>query len=312
MYLGIDTSNYKTSVALYDPQNGFYVNETQLLHTPKGKIGLRQSEALFQHVNQLPEILKRLPSGIGRSLTAIGVSTRPRSLEGSYMPCFLAGQRLAESMAHLLNLPLYTFSHQQGHIAAALFSAKHLNLLEQEFLAWHLSGGTTELIHVTPDQKEIFRTEILGGTNDLAAGQIIDRAGKLLNLPFPAGPYMEQLADTCAEEMEGFSPKVKNMIFSLSGVENKIQNLLREDREPAYIAKFTLKTILHAIEKTTEEAKSKYSLPLICSGGVMSNRILQTYMKNRYFALIAEPSLSGDNAVGIAILASVQNQKEVT
>ncbi len=311
MFLGLDTSNYRTSVALYNSVDGIYQNKNQLLRTPEGKIGLRQSEALFQHVNQLPEMLERLPAGIGKDLTAIGVSTRPRAVEGSYMPCFLAGHSMAAGLAHMLGVPLYSFSHQQGHIAAALFSAGRLDLLEQEFLAWHLSGGTTELVRVMPDQQEIFQTEILGGTNDLAAGQIIDRAGKMLGLSFPAGPELEALAQTWEEKVKGFSPKLQGLEFSLSGVENKLQDLQKQEAAPAYITKFTLETIWCAIQKATAQALEEYPLPVLCTGGVMANRTLQSRMVKEFSAVIAKAGLSGDNAVGTAVLASIAYQRNI-
>lgn len=144
-FLGIDTSNYRTSAAIYNAETGEWVNRGGLLTVPEGAIGLRQSDALFQHTVRLHEKIEALPQG---EVRAIGVSTRPRAVEGSYMPCFLAGESVARSAAHLLSVPLFTVSHQQGHIAAAALSAGKLDLLDGEFLAWHLSGGTSELLHV--------------------------------------------------------------------------------------------------------------------------------------------------------------------
>ena len=168
--LGLDTSNYTTSAAWFDGAQGH--NEGRLLEVQPGRLGLRQSEALFQHVKRLPEIVKGLEQ---REIQAVGASTRPREVEGSYMPCFLAGASFGESMAHVLNVPFYAFSHQQGHLAAAAWSAGRLDLLEQPFLAWHLSGGTTELLKVEPEGCSV-RAEIIGGASDLSAGQQIGRA----------------------------------------------------------------------------------------------------------------------------------------
>ena len=132
-FLGIDTSNYRTSAAIYNAETGEWVNRGGLLTVPEGAIGLRQSDALFQHTVRLHEKIESLPQG---EVRAIGVSTRPRAVEGSYMPCFLAGESVARSAAHLLSVPLFTVSHQQGHIAAAALSAGKLDLLDGEFLAW--------------------------------------------------------------------------------------------------------------------------------------------------------------------------------
>ena len=183
-FLGIDTSNYRTSAAIYNAETGEWVNRGGLLTVPEGAIGLRQSDALFQHTVRLHEKIEALPQG---EVRAIGVSTRPRAVEGSYMPCFLAGESVARSAAHLLSVPLFTVSHQQGHIAAAALSAGKLDLLDGEFLAWHLSGGTSELLHVKCGADGLPDCTCIGGTTDLAAGQLLDRAGNLLGLPFPSG-----------------------------------------------------------------------------------------------------------------------------
>lgn len=223
-FFGIDTSNYRTSAALFDSETMQWKNSGRLLEVPEGRIGLRQSDALFQHVLHLPARIDALEAGFGKNLRAIAASTRPRAVEGSYMPCFLAGAGQARSMAHALDVPFYEVSHQQGHLAAAALSADALDLLRQPFLAWHLSGGTTELLHVKPEGK-LFSAEIVGGTDDLAAGQLIDRAGNLLHLPFPSGAQLEQLANQCEEPEKPFRPKVMDFHFSLSGAQNKIEQL---------------------------------------------------------------------------------------
>ena len=178
MVLGFDTSNYTTSVAISDGVGG--KNCSRLLDVRPGELGLRQSDALFAHVKRLPELARALFAEYpGAEITAIGASTRPRAVEGSYMPCFLAGQSTAETMAAALGVPFHAVSHQQGHVAAALWSAGRMELMDVPHLAWHLSGGTTELLLITPEGKNV-RAEKLGGTSDISAGQLIDRTGKLL------------------------------------------------------------------------------------------------------------------------------------
>lgn len=190
--LGLDTSNYTTSAAWFDGTGGD--NTGKLLEVPQGALGLRQSEALFQHVKRLPAILEDLKAAdLPRVLTAIGASTRPREVEGSYMPCFLAGESQGKAMASVLEVPFYACSHQQGHIAAAAWSAGRMDLLDQPHLVWHLSGGTTELLYVVPDGAMVQAT-CIGGTSDISAGQLIDRTGKKLGLPFPAGKAVDELS----------------------------------------------------------------------------------------------------------------------
>lgn len=306
LYFGVDTSNYRTSAALFSSDTGEFKNSGRILSVPSGTIGLRQSEALFQHVLTLPEMVKGLDAGAGSKIRAIGVSTRPRREEGSYMPCFLAGQGLAQSLAHILDVPCYEFSHQEGHLAAAAFSANAMKLLESPFLAWHLSGGTTELLLVEPDKNNMIKAKCIGGTEDLAAGQLVDRAGKILDLPFPAGPYLEEISLGC-QTVKPFSPKVNSFSFSLSGVENKVIDMHKNGADKALIARFTIETILRAVEKATENAVKKYRLPLLCAGGVMSNKLIQARMSEKFGAYLAAPQLSGDNAVGVSLLAALKN-----
>lgn len=149
--LALDTSNYTTSAAVFDGREG--ENVGRLLQVRPGELGLRQSDALFQHVKQLPQLMEQLASqGRLENIQAVGASTRPRAVEGSYMPCFLAGTSQAQCLTHTLGVPFFAFSHQQGHLAAAAWSAGRLDLLEGPFLAWHLSGGTTELLRAEPEQ----------------------------------------------------------------------------------------------------------------------------------------------------------------
>lgn len=305
LYLGIDTSNYRTSAAIYDADTGAWQQQGKLLDVPKGAIGMRQSEALFAHTQRLHQMIATLPSGVASKIAGVGVSTRPRAVEGSYMPCFLAGENVARSVAHLLGVPCYAVSHQQGHLAAAALSAQALDWLEKPFLAWHLSGGTTELLQVMPTTEGLPQAQCIGGTTDIAAGQLVDRTGNLLGLPFPAGAQLEQLAQT-AQPTKGFAIKVQDCTFSLSGMENKVQQLIAQGVAPADVAQFALVTIGNAIEKATKQAKQIYDLPVLCAGGVMSNQALQVRMAQTFGAKFAEPLLSGDNAVGVAVLAAKQ------
>ena len=190
--LGFDTSNYTTSVAIFDGASG--ENQSRLLPVKAGALGLRQADALFAHVKSLPALTGGLFSHVDPgSVAAVGVSTRPRAVEGSYMPCFLAGVCLAQTVAALLKVPLVEVSHQQGHLAAALWSAGRQELFASPFLAWHLSGGTTELLYTQPQGWNLDCSRI-GGTTDISAGQLIDRTGQLLELPFPAGKALDRLS----------------------------------------------------------------------------------------------------------------------
>ena len=298
--LGLDTSNYTTSAAVFDGQNGW--NEGRLLEVRPGELGLRQSDALFQHVKRLPELFSRLEqAGLLQNIEAVGASTRPRAVEGSYMPCFLAGASQGQSLAHTLGVPFFAHSHQQGHLAAAAWSAGRLDLLDRPFLAWHLSGGTTELLRVEPDGTSV-RAEIVGGTSDISAGQLIDRTGVLLGLQFPAGKALDALydqADACLD----YRVKLQELSFSLSGMENKVKQLAAAGEKPANIARFTLDTVIGVVLRATREAQSRWpGLPVLCSGGVASNRQLRGALEQGCQAIFAQPQYATDNAIGTAIL----------
>ncbi|MBQ4250100.1 MAG: hypothetical protein II705_08670, partial [Clostridia bacterium] len=189
-YIGIDTSNYRTSVCLFTKDG--YKNIGRLLPVEPGKAGLRQSEALFLHTKALPDIISGLPEA--GEVAKIGVSTRPRDEEGSYMPCFLAGVSAAHAMAYASGAPVYKLSHQAGHTLAGMYENEESLLNMPEFITVHLSGGTSEILFVKNDMGKLQISRI-GGTLDINAGQLIDRAGVMLGLSFPCGAELEKISE---------------------------------------------------------------------------------------------------------------------
>lgn len=294
--LGFDTSNYTTSVAAFDGAQGW--NVSRLLDVAEGTLGLRQSDALFSHIKRLPELTDRLFSDMGAAaLSAVGASTRPRAVEGSYMPCFLAGNSQAQVLSSALNVPFFAFSHQQGHIAASLYSSGHMELMDTPHLAWHLSGGTTELLYVTPEGVGV-HAEKLGGTTDISAGQLIDRTGKLLGLRFPAGKALDALSAE-AENDDFFRVKVHGTEFSLSGVQNKVEQYRGT---PSETARFALLTLIDTIYRATENALRQYpACKVVFAGGVASNSLLRQRCAGLP-SLFCPPQYATDNALGIAVL----------
>ena len=280
MVLGFDTSNYTTSVAISDGVGG--KNCSRLLDVRPGGLGLRQSDALFAHVKRLPELARALfAEYLGAEITAIGASTRPRAVEGSYMPCFLAGQSTAETMAAALGVPFHAVSHQQGHVAAALWSAGRMERMDVPHLAWHLSGGTS----------------------DISAGQLIDRTGKLLGLQFPAGKALDALSRE-SDAKEDFRVKVNGLTFSFSGLQNKVEGYHAAGHGAAETARYALRSVIGCILRTTEAARKAYpGLPVVFSGGVASNAMLREACVGTD-AVFAQPQFSTDNAMGVAILTA--------
>lgn len=299
MYIGFDTSNYTTSGAVFD---GNEITQYKKMLTVKpGERGLRQSDAVFQHTVNMPELINEM--SIKNSPDAVGVSSRPRNIQGSYMPCFLVGINTAASFAKASGCSLYKTSHQTGHILAALYSCKRLDLTEKEFISFHISGGTTEALLCTPDSEEIIKARIVAQSLDLKAGQAIDRAGVYMGLEFPCGAQLEKLSALSDKEFK-IKPALKGSDCSLSGVENKVKQMLDDGWGKPDISKFVLTYICETVDVMTAEITDRYGdLPIVCAGGVMSNSLIKNRIINKYGAFFAEPQFSCDNAAGTAIYA---------
>ena len=303
--LGIDTSNYTTSVAVMTTDGELLANIKYPLPVKNGECGLRQSDAVFAHIKNIPLAMEDAEKIIGGSnIVAIGVSERPRNVEGSYMPCFLSGVAVATGISATTGARLYKFSHQCGHIMAALYSSKKEDLLYKEFCAFHVSGGTTEMLRVIA-QGSGFKAALIGGTADLNAGQVIDRIGVHMGLSFPAGKEMENLAKAYSGKIPTKKPSVSGLKINLSGLENMAIDLYKKTSDKELVAAFVFDYISKSLESLVaayEKENGKTSF--LFAGGVMSNSIIKENLKKICDASFAEPMLSADNAVGIATLAA--------
>lgn len=314
-FLGIDTSNYTTSVALYDDKLNTVVHKRKLLPVSKGELGIRQSDAVFHHTQQLPQLIEELFSDVSCSATdikAVGASFTPRKIEGSYMPCFTVGSCVARSLSKVLGVPLYDLSHQQGHIAAALFSADKLDLIGEKFLAFHVSGGTTDalLVNNTCSNADILPVELVGKTLDLNAGQLVDRVGLMLNLSFPCGKELDALALQYKGEIK-VRPTIKGNDCCLSGIENICRKLIDDGADRCYVAALCLKHIEEALMQMTTNILSVYgNIEVVFAGGVMSNAIIRENLTKKLNCTFCEPQFSTDNACGIAVLASILDKRK--
>ncbi len=301
-YLGIDTSNYTTSTALYFPETGEVVQKKKLLPVKEGELGLRQSDAVFHHTVQLPQLLDELLCDFEGEIAGVGVSDAPRRQEGSYMPCFLAGVSGAVAASLTNKVPLHRFSHQQGHIGAAVYSTGKAELLKKEFLAFHVSGGTTDALLVSPDSDDIISAQLLATSLDLKAGQAVDRVGVMLGYPFPAGKYVDALA-LKSEKRYKINIKLKDGNCCLSGVENKCRTMLLNGESHEDICRYCIDYIMAALIKMAEyQLDSKGDKPILFSGGVMSSKVISAELSKKFGAYFAQPEFSCDNAAGIAYL----------
>lgn len=315
--LGLDTSNYTTSVAMYHPETDSVWHAKRLLPVKPGEKGIRQSDAVFHHTQQLPDLLEQVlkeaaeAMGLSRAqlaseIDAVGVSARPRRVEGSYMPCFTVGLTQAKDLGAVLDVPVREFSHQEGHLAAALYSAGRLDLIGQDFCAFHVSGGTTESLFVSSGPDCPVEATMEGSSTDLKAGQAIDRCGVMLGLPFPAGPALEELALRSDRSFK-IRPSVNGLDCSLSGIENQCQKMLADGETPEDIALFCLKSVEAALRFMAEALTAQYpGKHLVFSGGVMSNSIIRRDFEALFDCSFATPEFSADNAAGPAVLASLK------
>lgn len=310
-FLGIDTSNYTTSVSVYDSETGEMLRRKKLLPVRQGECGLRQSDAVFHHVQQLPQVTEELLQEFDGRFAAVGVSLRPRDVEGSYMPCFTVGSSVGRILSAVLKVPLYTFSHQCGHIAAALYSAGKTELIGEKFLAFHVSGGTTEAVIVRPNEEHIFSAELVGKTLDLNAGQLIDRVGVMMGLSFPCGKELEQYALGNTHPVKG-KATLKGTNCCLSGIENICRREYENGQSKEYVSALCLETVEKTLEGMCHAVLDQYGMmPVVFAGGVMSDSIIREALQKKFFAFFAEPEFSADNASGTAFLTWLKHKMTV-
>ena len=304
-FVGFDTSNYTTSVAVCDEFGRVIANLKTPLPVKAGERGLRQSDAVFSHIKNLPALTDKLSEILcdGYEPIAVGVSATPRDVEGSYMPCFLSGIAAAHSFASALGLKVYEFSHQSGHIMAAAYSSGSADkLLSDRFLAFHVSGGTTEALLVTPKGNS-FSAALVGNTLDINAGQLIDRVGVAMGLSFPCGAVLEGLASEYSGKLPSPKITVKDGSCNLSGFENKAIKLFESSGDKNAVAAYVFESICKTLIAMGEQLTDKYgSVPVLFAGGVMSNKYMRGELSKRFEAYFSEPAFSADNAAGISIL----------
>ena len=302
--IGIDTSNYTTSCAVCSLDGRILESYKQLLPVKEGENGLRQSDAVFAHVKNFQIISSQIKEKHAEyEIFAIGYSAYPRDAVDSYMPCFLVGKAVAEMISALYNIPVYQFSHQAGHIRAAMYSSGLI--VDGSFVAFHVSGGTTEILLASQDEKCGYNVEIIGGSLDLHAGQAVDRVGVKMGLGFPCGRELERLALENRARIPTPKICVKDTYCNMSGLENLATKLYNESQNKSLVAAYVLQFLSKTIEKLTKNVRAQHSnLPVLYAGGVMSNSIIKEYLlsklENIYFSA---PEFSSDNAAGIALLA---------
>ncbi len=308
LFLGVDTSNYTTSVSCVSSE-GIVFERRTMLSVALGERGLRQSDAVFQHVRNLPQLIEAMLCSIDRAaVRAVAVSAKPTGAGESYMPVFLAGRLAAISMAASLGVPLYETTHQAGHVRAALLGQEK-NICESPLLAMHLSGGTTDLLLVRREDGLIGEIARIGGCDDLHAGQFVDRVGVRLGLPFPSGVSLEALARAAEDRSVKLPASVKALHCSFSGQETQAQRLIDEGAAPSSVAFAVYDCLARTLSKLLTNAFAETGCKTaLLSGGVSGSLLLRELLNQRLKKTLfyAQRGLSSDNAVGTALLARDQ------
>jgi N6-L-threonylcarbamoyladenine synthase len=294
LYLGIDTSNYTTSVAVCGDAD---VNLRRIIDVKAGQRGIRQSDGVFLHIKELPRLFESLDVDM-RDIKAVGVSVKPRNQEGSYMPVFTAGESFARVIAKALSIPLFRASHQDGHIMAGIVSCKATELLTEDFTCVHLSGGTTEILSCKYKNGS-FNPQIIGGTKDISAGQLIDRLGVALGMKFPCGKEIDKLS-LSSDKIINLKISQNEGFINFSGIETKLLNMVKTEKAEV-LARSALLFIGNSINAALSFIKPE---KVLFVGGVASNTILRDiFSKQVYKAYFASCELSSDNALGTAHIA---------
>jgi N6-L-threonylcarbamoyladenine synthase len=343
LILGIDTSNYKTSAAVTDMNHNIICDLRKFLKVKQGERGLRQSDALFQHIKNLPELIENISDAVGGGadlgnaagcFDAVAYSAKPRPAEGSYMPVFLVGESFARSLAAMMGVPALPFSHQEGHIEAIKAFSELKNA--DRLMACHFSGGTSELLEVTAAAGHTgYDISIIGGSKDIAFGQVIDRAGVMLGMDFPAGEEMDRIATGIdipgsRAESEGCSGeiscgradlltkiKVKDAWLNLSGIDTQVKRIIEKSEsgdagirniDRTLLIREIFEKISDAMTDMIIQAAEKNGISdIIMAGGVTSS----SFIRKRAFgrlekagirAFFDDRGLAQDNAVGISLL----------
>lgn len=313
-YVGFDTSNYTTSVAVCNAAGEVIANLKLPLPVKEGERGLRQSDAVFAHTKNLPILADKLARVLeGYVPVAVGVSATPRMAEGSYMPCFLCGQVAARSFAAASGLKVYETAHQNGHVMAAAYSSGATErLMKGRFLAFHVSGGTTEALLVTPKEDKCdFDVELVGETRDINAGQAIDRVGVMMGLKFPCGAELEKLAAAYEGRLDKKRICVSDGCCSLSGVENIAKKMYEDTGDREKTAAFVFDFICRTLMEMAKQIIEKYGpMPVLFAGGVMSNKLMRKALSAELEAYFSEPEFSADNAAGVALLCRARALKD--
>jgi len=311
--LAIESSCDDTSAAvIIDDKICSNVVSTQEIHEKYG--GVVPEAASRQHqISILPVIKAALDlAGIDKKeLNAIAF-TRGPGLLGS----LIVGVSFAKSMALALDIPIIEVHHMKAHVLAHFIEKPAPNL---PFLCLTVSGGHTQIVKVKKDMS----MEILGKTLDDAAGEAFDKTGKMLGLPYPAGPHIDKAAKLGKIKYEFPEPRIKGLDFSFSGLKTSILYFLQKEMkdDPQFIEK-NINDICASVQdriisilmnKLKKAAKETGITEISIAGGVSANSglrdtLIETGNALNWNTYIPKFEYCTDNAAMIAMAAYFKYQ----
>ena len=301
VYVGIDTSAYTTSIAVVSGGE-ILTDNRKMLVVPQGERGLRQSEAVFVHIKNFPELFGDLELK-HKKIMAVAYSAKPCPRDGSYMPVFCVGASHAAAFSAAAGAASYELTHQHGHIYACFFG----NTVEDGIYgAFHVSGGTLDLLQVSVGNGIVKEIINLGGSLDLTCGQLIDRVGVAAGLPFPAGAQMEKLYRPGADKL---SVHVAGLTANLSGAETQAQRRLKNGEDAALVCSSAIDCAGETLQKLLINAADLCGLKsFLFTGGVICNTIIRENIEKvcaqyGFGCVFAPKHLCSDNACGLALAA---------
>ncbi len=301
VFVGIDTSAYTTSVAVVSGSD-ILIDKRKMLAVPQGSRGLRQSDAVFAHIKNFPEIFNDLCIGHA-AVKAVAYSEKPCPTDGSYMPVFCVGASHAAAFGAAARSALYPLTHQHGHIYACFFGN---TINDGIYGAFHVSGGTLDVLRVSVQNGIVNEIKPLGGSLDLTCGQLIDRVGVAAGLSFPSGAEMEKLYTPGAKKL---SVHVDGLTANLSGAETQAQRRLESGEDAALVCSGAIDCAAETLAALLVNAADSCGFKsFLFTGGVICNTIIRenienTCDKNGLAAVFAKKHLCSDNACGLALAA---------
>ncbi|HPY00615.1 MAG TPA: tRNA (adenosine(37)-N6)-threonylcarbamoyltransferase complex transferase subunit TsaD [Candidatus Marinimicrobia bacterium] len=305
LILGIETSCDETAVAILN-DNEILVNlvSSQLLHQQFG--GVVPEFASREHMRLLDQMVKEafVQTGLQpENLDGIAVTRGP-----GLMGALLVGLSFAKGLAYSLRKPLLGVNHIEGHIMANFLTCPDLKF---PFLCLLVSGGHTQIIQVN----DFGNYQILGHSVDDAAGEAFDKAARILELPYPGGPQIDQMARRGNPNFYQF-PRAKvrseQYDFSFSGLKTAMLYLVRQRGQKwaqenlADLCAAYQEAIVDVLKINTFTAvKNLHANKLVLAGGVAANsRLRQVFQEQAdYYQIeLIIPSLKycTDNAAMIA------------